>query len=104
MRKEHTPGPWGVEANTNGYRIRGGKDYSEIVDYGIFGADVETAEANANLIAAAPSLLESVKALTERAASMAAMLNSLGYPVYYADAKGHIEAAREITRKVEGER
>ena len=59
--------------------------------------------ANARLIASAPSLLAALEALTERCASMAAMLNSKNLPAYYLDAQPHMEAAHAAIARARGE-
>ncbi len=48
----------------------------------------------AALEASIRTLLDTLKALTGRAKSMASMLNSLGYAIYYNDAYPLINAAR----------
>ncbi len=55
----HTPGPW--ERNGNAVHKRLSKHYAECV--AIVGSDNKTGDAN--LIAAAPELLESLQAMTE---------------------------------------
>lgn len=71
---EHTPGPWVVQTPMTGddlvVEARPGMDYHELVrvrapQYGN-GANFDEMRANARLIAAAPELLEALKALTDR--------------------------------------
>ena len=68
---KHTPGPWNMTADGGGFYVEGGDllvasaqevdpSASDAEDY--FPGD--TTEANARLIAAAPELLEALKALT----------------------------------------
>lgn len=97
---KHTPAPWVMHAKSisGAYQITGATDGSLRI------ATVTNApndEANARLIAAAPELLEALKAMTERAESMASMLNSMGLPAYYLEAAPKIEAARATIQKAE---
>lgn len=84
----HTPGPWRCEP----LRYRGGEHIEPPYirgRYDIFPIpDDNEAEANARLIAAAPELLEALKALTDKAESV------LGdHKMVIIDARAAIDAA-----------
>lgn len=62
----HTPGPWASDEmihNMMEFRIysSAGKIIARVQDFTTFREDVEQAEANAALIAAAPAMLEALK-------------------------------------------
>lgn len=92
----HTPGPWTPEK----YTIWSGQRYVAGTQTGI---PEDEQRANASLIASSPEMLSALKAVTERLASATSMLNSLGYPVYYAEATPHIDAARAAIQKATGD-
>ena len=76
METKHTPGPWKVFNLSDAYpgieAVNGGRRYTIVVygdadEYcGIRGDSPETRLANAHLIAAAPDLLEALKALVNQ--------------------------------------
>ena len=96
----HTPGPWAkqITAGDHGYNIYDEGDGPTIAH--VYGGENE---ANARLIAAAPQLLEALEALAGRTQSATSMLNSLGYPSYYADAEPYIRSARAAIAAARGD-
>lgn len=98
MTTKHTPGPWkhgktlgvingadGSLVATTGYRVTAVPDGQECED-----------DANARLIAAAPEMLEALKAFIERGTKLA------GFPASYDPWVGEIVAARAIIARAEG--
>lgn len=57
-KAKHTPGPWSSLVYARTAAVHGGDGARVAVVYG--GGDGDTAEANANLIAAAPDMLEAL--------------------------------------------
>ena len=76
QRKQHTPGPWTVEANSDleirGDAFTGWKWVASLTKDGV--PFCGEREANANLIAAAPELLDALKTLHLKAAIAARTL------------------------------
>jgi hypothetical protein len=61
---KHTPGPWQIEEHeTSPCRIRANNNGWDVAD--VFSTDHPTGQANAALIAAAPELLEALRAMLE---------------------------------------
>lgn len=89
----HTPGPWSATANsTDVFTKKDGVFVAKCYD-SILGAGVKECQSNAQLIAAAPDLLEACKALVEK------YDDSTNNPLR----KQHeIEKAKEVIAKAEG--
>lgn len=68
MKTKHTPGPWWVQDNTvqfAGGQLRVDSDDGAIAECGRYPNIDPELKANANLIAAAPDLLEALNALAD---------------------------------------
>jgi len=99
--KKHTPGPWEVRADPSHYdsfttvvagsgEQRKGMLRELIVEIGGW-AGIETAEANARLIAAAPDMLEALK-------SLLAFVNSLGMEFGGVSKEKYLEAYEPLNK------
>jgi hypothetical protein len=86
----HTPGPWSSDFPNGDDWIRT-EDGDAIVRIGF---NQEHREANAHLIAAAPELLEALKAITHR--------TDLGTALFHKLTEEHAEAALAAIAKAEG--
>lgn len=99
MKHNHTPGPWYVQGSLISPTPTG----KRFAIAEVFRDSVETAKANARLIALAPELAEALHRLTVVAERRDANLSD---PVYVLDAKQDLQqAAREaraVLAKLEG--
>jgi len=94
----HTPGPWKAW-DDDGTGTLPCVLSDQVTAFGNFYVAQCNVYNDARLIAAAPDQNDALVGLVDLAESMASMLNSLGYPAYYADAKPRIDSARTAIAK-----
>lgn len=93
---EHTPGPWRAELNDQGngivWAVRSGDDDKYIVAVASVGP-TETRLANANLIAACPTMLEYIQSSASggctTAAQIVRQINDASEPKFIVDEAGN---------------